>query len=482
MPSIPLLPGITTSISTTSGLVSIASKTARSAFAASPTVSMSGSASSTRRRPARTTAWSSTIEDADGHGSGTSATSVVPAPGVDSTCSRPPTSADALAHADETERVRARRGRVEARAVVLDHGDDGAVLALQEDADALGAGVLDDVRQRLLDDAVERRLDLGRQPLVAELRLEVDLRGRVCSRNVSAEPLDGRHEPEVVERRRAQLDREPADVLQRRDDELAHRRRAPSRASVGLGRLLERLQPEQDRRQRLARLVVELAREPRALELLRLDDAPDRVAADPLGEVDRDRRPRGERLREAQVVVGEARASAPACRARSRRRSPGRARSAARTSAEWTPSRRAACWSISGSSSTESIRSLRPRSSTRPAFEPASSSSIPTTPYAPSPSAAATRSASPVGQRDQHEPRVDELPQAARDEGEQRLELELGGERVADLVQRLELAQPARRALVEPRVLDRDRRLRGEQLRQLLVLVREVLPPSFSVR
>ena len=68
---------------------------------------------------------------------------------------------------------------------------------------------------------------------------------------------------------------------------------------------------------------------------------------------------------------------------------------------------------------------------------------------------------------------MDELAQPSRDEAEQRLELELAGERVADLVQRLELAQPAGRRLVEPRVLDRDRGLGGEQLRQLLVLLGE---------
>ena len=47
-------------MSTTSGLSSTASYSARSAFGASPTASMSGSASRSRRRPERTTAWSST--------------------------------------------------------------------------------------------------------------------------------------------------------------------------------------------------------------------------------------------------------------------------------------------------------------------------------------------------------------------------------------------------------------------------------------
>ena len=48
-------------------------------------------------------------------------------------------------------------------------------------------------------------------------------------------------------------------------------------------------------------------------------------------------------------------------------------------------------------------------------------------------------------------------------------------ERVADLVQRLELPRPLRRRLVQPGVLDRDGRLRGEQRDDLLVLLGEVL-------
>ena len=54
------------------------------------------------------------------------------------------------------------------------------------------------------------------------------------------QPLERRHEAEVVEHLRPQLDREPAHVLQRRDDELAQRRDDLARA-VALDRLLERL-------------------------------------------------------------------------------------------------------------------------------------------------------------------------------------------------------------------------------------------------
>ncbi len=51
---------------------------------------------------------------------------------------------------------------------------------------------------------------------------------------------------------------------------------------------------------------MELARETRSLELLRLDDAANRVAAHTLGQLDGRRRSRGERLGEPHILVGEA--------------------------------------------------------------------------------------------------------------------------------------------------------------------------------
>ena len=94
---------------------------------------------------------------------GSSTTSVVPAPGADSISNRPPRS-------DTRSRIPTRPSaplrtsrRVETGAVVLDHGADRARPARDDDADRGRTGVLDDVRQRLLDDPVERRLVLGRQ-------------------------------------------------------------------------------------------------------------------------------------------------------------------------------------------------------------------------------------------------------------------------------------------------------------------------------
>ena len=113
------------------------------------------------------------------------------------------------------------------------------------------------------------------------------------SANVSASRSSAAREAEVVQRRRPQLDREAPHVLERADDELSQ---------VGLGALAprpsprraDRLQPEQDRRQRLARLVVQLAREAPALQLLRVDHAAHGVACDALATA-RPRPPRARR-------------------------------------------------------------------------------------------------------------------------------------------------------------------------------------------
>ena len=74
------------------------------------------------------------------------------------------------------------------------------------------------------------------------------------------------------------------------------------------------------------------------------------------------------------------------------------------------------------------------------------------------------------GQDDEDEPGMDELAQAGRDEVEHARDVDLGHERARNLVERLELLQPAGRRFVETRVLDRDRGLGGEQLHELLVL------------
>jgi hypothetical protein len=50
---------------------------------------------------------------------------------------------------------------------------DRSVASHEQDADFARFRMLDDVRQRLLDDAVDGRLDLGRQSHVADSRFEL---------------------------------------------------------------------------------------------------------------------------------------------------------------------------------------------------------------------------------------------------------------------------------------------------------------------
>jgi len=69
---------------------------------------------------------------------------------------------------------------------------------------------------------------------------------------------------------------------------------------------------------------------------------------------------------------------------------------------------------------------------------------------------------------------VHQLPQAGSDEVEDAGELDFRNERARDLVERLELLQPAGGSFVQAGILDRDRRLGGQQLHELLILLGEV--------
>ena len=330
-------------------------------------------------------------EHADVIASGTSATSVVPDRRRDSIAQPPADEADPLAHADEPEALLADALGSNPRPSSSTTAATDAVPLRQHDADVRRVRVLDDVRERLLDDAVERRLDLGRQPLVAELRLEVDA-SPVCSPERLDEPLDRRDEPEVVERRRPQLDREPAHVLQRRDDELADATRPPPAPPRPRDALLERLQAEQDRGQRLAGLVVELAREPLPLELLCLDDATDASRLTRCESSTAIAARARERLREPQILVAERRV---------RRRLVVRDRRPRSAVPERRAGRRAPSGRRVGARPLVDLRVLehrvdalaRPRSSTRPGFRAGEVELHAHDAEVPSPSAAATRSA-----------------------------------------------------------------------------------------
>ena len=79
-------------------------------------------------------------------------------------------------------------------------------------------------------------------------------------------------------------------------------------------------------------------------------------------------------------------------------------------------------------------------------------------------------------QRDRDETRRGELTEPVGDQREQPRQLDIGQHRVADLVQRLELAQPAGSRLVQAGVLDGHRSLCREERDELRVLLRELRP------
>ena len=123
-----------------------------------------------------------------------------------------------------------------------------------------------------------------------------------------------------------------------------------------------------------------------------------------------------------------------------------------------------------GRRASESTRSARRRSSTRPLFEPARSSCRPTISPHRSPSAASIRSvpssagSAIVTRRAPISPRR----RRAISSSSRASSISLASAR-PDLVQRLELVGPRGRRLVQARILDRDRGLARERLDELLV-------------
>ena len=219
-------------------------------------------------------------EDANAHGSGTSATIVVPERSLDSISRRPSRSAS--------------RSRIPSnptppsRVVVVSKPDPSSSITA---ATAVSRRATETLIRRALaclttfvsaswttrKSAVSTSLG---SRVLAERGVEVDLDAGLLGERLR-QPLERGDEAEVVEHLRTQLDREAADVLEREDDVLPQLG-ACSLSGMPGERLLERLETEQDRGERLAGLVVKLARKAAALELLRLHDPAQRVARDAL--------------------------------------------------------------------------------------------------------------------------------------------------------------------------------------------------------
>ena len=120
------------------------------------------------------------------------------------------------------------------------------------------------------------------------------------SRDHGSQPVKRGLEAVIVKRRRPQLDREAADVVERGADECTDGGQC-LRSDLGF----ELLQAEPDRGERLAGLVVKLAREPLPLGLLTFEQRPHGLSADTLGELDGHGCSIRKRLRQPHVCIGE---------------------------------------------------------------------------------------------------------------------------------------------------------------------------------
>ena len=448
----------------------------RAPLPASPTTSMSSSASSSSRSPDRTTAWSSTIR-----------TRIARSPSAPRRRSSSPRPAR-LDLEPAAERARPARASRRARAavaavarpakpaaVVLDHGDDATrPCACSTTLTCRAPRVLDDVRQRLLHDPVERRLDLAAAAAASPSRASsVDVDARLLARTSSTSRSSAGTSPKsssavgrssTASRRTSwsvatTSSRSSASASRRSSSSRVLERSRPSRIDVSAWPVSSWSSRASRRRSSSCASTTRRS----ASRLTRSDRSTATAARG------------GEASRRAAGRRRVKRGSAPrlSCAARTpigavardeRDAEPGRRAAAAARAPGRPPGRRAAS------------RRARcgARSSTRAALRRAERE--------PQPDQLLGRLAArgrldaqrrrASGSAISDDARVDELAQPRRRSARAGAARSISRrERVADLVQRLELPQPARRRLVEACVLDRDRGLRGEQRDELLVLV-----------
>src|SRR5207248_969014 len=109
--------------------------------------------------------------------------------------------------------LRARGARADAAAVVLDRQPQRSSAGVQRDGARSSAAVLRDVAERLLRDAIDAELDLGREPRIKSLG---QLRANAAAmREVAQVRRQRRRQAEVVQRRRVKQLRHVADAAQR---------------------------------------------------------------------------------------------------------------------------------------------------------------------------------------------------------------------------------------------------------------------------
>src|SRR5450759_2332284 len=206
--------------------------------------------------------------------------SAVPGRGVEAHL--PAEDLHAFAHAEEAEAA-SRLGRpfralrVEPLAVVLDLDEQPLLVGGDLQEDVLGLRVAGHVEERLLNDAEDRGRDfLGHAALdVLELAPDGDAERLDMARGV---PAHGGEEAEVVEDRRAQVEDDAVQVVKGASREALDLLEA--RARPAFGQLAKRaLEPKGQGGDRLARLVVQLARNAHALAFLSAQEALEQLGA-----------------------------------------------------------------------------------------------------------------------------------------------------------------------------------------------------------
>src|SRR3990172_3954655 len=218
--SMPSRSGRLISISTRSGVSSIAFRSPSSAVLASPTTCRSGSAFNKAINPARNTPWSSamSIRNAIGH----------------LHQDRAPFSRDALdhqlsiqhlgafAHAVQAHAHALRRfTRREADAVILDDQYQAVRASRDENIHTGGAGMARHVIQRLLGDAVESDFYVGGQSSADLRHGELDLQAELLAHRLDV-LAQSRLQTEVIQADWAQVHRQAMEVFDDRFQYVAH--------------------------------------------------------------------------------------------------------------------------------------------------------------------------------------------------------------------------------------------------------------------
>ena len=174
-------------------------------------------------------------------------------------------------------------------------------------------GVLADVRERLLDDAVDRALDLGGKPRCARSSRQVDLVLHLEALSLralrSTRPSRAAARPisSSAAGRSSSISAAQVRHLLGRSASIAPRRPRAGSSSDPPRRAEPSITPSA--RQALERLVVQLARPPPALLLGGLDRLPQAVLGHRLGRGHSGRRAGGEGRQQPLVLLGELRAA-----------------------------------------------------------------------------------------------------------------------------------------------------------------------------